>query len=74
MIDYHHSFWRPAGGVFQDLLPNEDYFSRALYIFDIGQNDLTSGYFSNMSTEEVKETIPDILNQFTIVIQVSVCN
>jgi len=56
------------------LLPNEDYFSRALYTFDIGQNDLTSGYFSNMSTEEVKETVPDILNQFIIAIQVSICN
>ncbi|ONK58119.1 uncharacterized protein A4U43_C09F8320 [Asparagus officinalis] len=57
------------GGVFQDLLPKEDYFSRALYTFDIGQNDLTSGYFSNMSAEEVKATIPDILNKFTIAIQ-----
>ena len=56
------------------MLPNEDYFSRALYTFDIGQNDLTSGYFSNMSTEEVKETVPDILNQFIIAIQVSICN
>ncbi|KAJ0989472.1 hypothetical protein J5N97_007828 [Dioscorea zingiberensis] len=57
------------GGVFKDLLPPEDYFSRALYTFDIGQNDLTSGYFQNMTTEEVKAYIPDVLNKFTIVIK-----
>ncbi|KAJ6809388.1 GDSL esterase/lipase-like [Iris pallida] len=57
------------GGIFKDLMPREDYFTRALYTFDIGQNDLTSGYFSNMSTEEVKATIPDILSKFKSAIQ-----
>ncbi|XP_008804229.1 GDSL esterase/lipase ACHE-like isoform X1 [Phoenix dactylifera] len=57
------------GGVFKDLLPTEDYFSRALYTFDIGQNDLTSGYFDNMTTEEVKAYVPDVLNKFTIVVK-----
>ncbi|CAD5166436.1 unnamed protein product [Musa acuminata subsp. malaccensis] len=56
-------------GVFKDELPPEDYFSKALYTFDIGQNDLTSGYVSNMTTDEVKATIPDILNKFTVVIK-----
>ncbi|XP_042415615.1 GDSL esterase/lipase ACHE-like [Zingiber officinale] len=56
-------------GTFRDVLPREDYFSRALYTFDIGQNDLTSGYVNNMTTEEVKATIPDILDKFTIVIK-----
>lgn len=62
--------WFYAGGVFKDLLPQEDFFSKALYTFDIGQNDLTSGYVSNMTTEEVKATIPDILDKYTAVIEV----
>nr|CAD1824470.1 unnamed protein product [Ananas comosus var. bracteatus] len=62
-------FAAKVNGVFNGLLPKEEYFSQALYTFDIGQNDLTAGYFSNMTTEEVKASIPDILNQFTAVIQ-----
>ncbi|KAI0516076.1 hypothetical protein KFK09_008748 [Dendrobium nobile] len=57
------------GGVFRDLLPNEEYFSKALYTFDIGQNDLTAGYFLGMTTEEVKVNIPDILDQFAVAIK-----
>lgn len=57
------------GGIFQQLLPKEEYFSRALYTVDIGQNDLTSAYFSNMTTQEVKASIPDILDKFTVIIQ-----
>ncbi|WOL12803.1 GDSL esterase/lipase [Canna indica] len=57
------------GVSYKDQLPPEEYFSQALYTFDIGQNDLTSGYVSNMTTEEVKQTIPDILNKFTDVIK-----
>ncbi|KAH7681650.1 GDSL lipase/esterase protein [Dioscorea alata] len=57
------------GGVYKDLLPPEDYFSRALYTFDIGQNDLTAGYFQGMTTEEVKTYIPDVLDKFTIVVK-----
>ncbi|XP_058111545.1 GDSL esterase/lipase At3g26430-like isoform X1 [Magnolia sinica] len=57
------------GGVFKDLLPKEDYFPRALYTFDIGQNDLTSGFFSGLTEDEVIATIPDILNKFTTAVQ-----
>lgn len=60
-----------AGGVYETLLPKEEDFSNALYTFDIGQNDLTAGYFSNMSTEEVKAYVPDVLNQFQTIIQAS---
>ncbi|WOL11328.1 hypothetical protein Cni_G20090 [Canna indica] len=56
-------------GIFKDVLPPQDYFSRALYTFDIGQNDLTAGYVNNMTTEEVKTAIPDILSKFVIVIK-----
>ncbi|XP_020599287.1 GDSL esterase/lipase At3g26430 [Phalaenopsis equestris] len=62
-------FFYSQGGIFGDLLPSEDFFSKALYTFDIGQNDLTAGYFLGMTTEEVKANIPDILDQFTIAIK-----
>lgn len=57
-------------GLFKDQLPKKEYFSRALYTFDIGQNDLTAGYFSDMTSEEVKATIPDILDKFSIAVKV----
>ncbi|XP_051122665.1 GDSL esterase/lipase At3g26430-like [Andrographis paniculata] len=60
---------RERGGVFRDLLPKEDAFSRGLYTFDIGQNDLTSGYFLNMTPGEVKAYIPDVISQFIAVIK-----
>lgn len=59
-----------TGGVFEKLLPKEEYFSQALYTFDIGQNDLTAGYKLNMTTEQVKAYIPDVLGQFSNVIRV----
>lgn len=52
------------------MLPKEDYFSRALYTFDIGQNDLTAGYKLNMTIEQVKAYVPDVLGQFSNVIKV----
>ncbi|GER56006.1 GDSL esterase/lipase, partial [Striga asiatica] len=54
---------------FNNLLPKEDYFSRALYTFDIGQNDLTAGYKLNLSTEQVKAYVPDLLSQLSTVIK-----
>ncbi|KNA25713.1 hypothetical protein SOVF_003340 [Spinacia oleracea] len=58
-----------GNSVFKELLPKGDYFSKALYTFDIGQNDITAGFFLNMSTDEVKATIPDVLDQFTTVVK-----
>lgn len=52
-------------------MPKEEYFSRALYTFDIGQNDLTAGYFLNMSTTEVKAYIPDLLQKFSNIVKVN---
>ncbi|OMO81625.1 Lipase, GDSL [Corchorus olitorius] len=60
---------RKRGGVFETLMPKQEYFSNALYTFDIGQNDLTAGYFLNMSTDEVKAYVPDVLSQFKTVVQ-----
>ncbi|KAA8538471.1 hypothetical protein F0562_027983 [Nyssa sinensis] len=56
---------KKTGGIFKDLVPDEEYFGKALYTFDIGQNDLGQGFFSNMSTEEVKASIPDVVNRFS---------
>lgn len=47
------------------MLPKEDYFSQALYTFDIGQNDLTAGYKLNMTIQQVKAYVPDVLGQFS---------
>lgn len=60
-----------TGEVFEKLLPKEDYFSEALYTFDIGQNDLTAGYKLNMTTEQVKAYVPDVLGQFSNIIKVT---
>ncbi|KAL6013284.1 hypothetical protein ACLOJK_003776 [Asimina triloba] len=56
-------------GVFKDLLPKEDYFSRALYTFDIGQNDLTISDFFNMTTQQVTDNITAIMNNFVTVVK-----
>ena len=53
-----------SGGVFATLIPKEDYFSKALYTFDIGQNDLIGGYFGNKTIKQVNATVPDIVNNF----------
>lgn len=59
-----------AGGIYREILPKAEYFSKALYTFDIGQNDLTMGYFANMTTEQVEAYIPDLMERFTAAIQV----
>ncbi|KAL5071092.1 hypothetical protein RYX36_021979 [Vicia faba] len=51
---------RDQGGVFSTLVPKEDYFSKALYTFDIGQNDLTAGFLGNTSIQQVNATIPNV--------------
>ncbi|XP_031260431.1 GDSL esterase/lipase At3g26430-like [Pistacia vera] len=69
--DFHRrsSLLSRQGGVFAELVPKEDYFAQALYTFDIGQNDITSGYKLNMTTDQVKAYIPDVLHQFSIAIK-----
>ncbi|KAL8139504.1 hypothetical protein V2J09_005525 [Rumex salicifolius] len=49
-------------------LPRPDDFSKALYIFDIGQNDLSYGFQYN-ATRLVLASLPDILSQFTTALQ-----
>lgn len=45
-----------------------DYFSKAIYTFDIGQNDLSYG-FQHSSEDEVRASIPDILDKFSGAVQ-----
>ncbi|XP_010554006.1 PREDICTED: GDSL esterase/lipase At3g27950 [Tarenaya hassleriana] len=47
--------------------PND--FSKALYTFDIGQNDITIG-FTNSTEEQLKASIPEIIGNFTNAIQI----
>lgn len=57
------------GGIYKEILPRAEYFSQALYTFDIGQNDITSSYFVNNTTEEVEAIIPDLMERLTSIIQ-----
>lgn len=52
------------------ILPKEDYFTRALYTFDIGQNDLTAGYKLNMTIQQVEDYVPDLMTQLSNAIKV----
>ncbi|KAE9605851.1 hypothetical protein Lal_00024548 [Lupinus albus] len=58
-------FIRHQGGIFASLMPREEYFPKALYTFDIGQNDLGAGFFGNMTTQQVNASVPDIVNSFS---------
>ncbi|XP_024960899.1 GDSL esterase/lipase At3g26430-like [Cynara cardunculus var. scolymus] len=60
---------RKADGVFKELLPKTEAFSHGLYTFDIGQNDLTGGLLLNLSIDQVKASVPDILGQFKTVVK-----
>ncbi|XVF84530.1 hypothetical protein PTKIN_Ptkin17bG0044200 [Pterospermum kingtungense] len=42
-------------------LPQEDYFKKGLYMFDIGQNDLDGAFSSSTSEEQVLALIPKLL-------------
>nr|XP_043610694.1 alpha-L-fucosidase 3-like [Erigeron canadensis] len=71
--DFHHRVQtfraRKDDGIFKKLMPKTKDFERALYTFDIGQNDLTAGLFQNLTVDEVRESVPDILGQFKSVIK-----
>ncbi|KAK6939876.1 GDSL lipase/esterase [Dillenia turbinata] len=61
---------KKLGGIFADLMPEEEYFAKALYMFDIGQNDLGDRIFRNLSIEEVNASVPDIVDSFTTNVKV----
>ncbi|XP_065847420.1 esterase-like [Euphorbia lathyris] len=62
-------FLSKQGGLFAELMPKEEYFSRALYMFDIGQNDIGVGLLTGKSIQEINASIPYIINQFSATVQ-----
>ena len=61
-----------VGEIYANLMPKGDYLSKALYTFDIGQNDLVEGFFfGNMTIEEVNDSMHDIVNKFSINVKVN---
>ncbi|KAJ7959355.1 GDSL esterase/lipase [Quillaja saponaria] len=55
---------RKRGGAHANLLPKREIFGKALYTFDIGQNDLGARFFGNKTIEEVNASVPDVVNCF----------
>lgn len=53
----------------REKLPRQEEFAKALYTFDIGQNDLSVG-FRTMSYDQLKATIPDIVSHFASAVRV----
>lgn len=51
-------------------MPNPEDFAKALYTFDIGQNDLSVG-FRKLSSDQLRAAFPDIINQLAKAVQVS---
>ncbi|KAH7532435.1 hypothetical protein FEM48_Zijuj04G0019500 [Ziziphus jujuba var. spinosa] len=49
-------------------LPRPEEFSKALYTFDIGQNDLSVG-FRKLSLDQLRAALPDIINQLASAVQ-----
>ncbi|KAK1295052.1 GDSL esterase/lipase [Acorus calamus] len=47
------------GGVFKDLMPKQEYFSRALYTIDIGGNDIGMVFVQNLTDVEIRAIIHD---------------
>ncbi|KAJ4822928.1 hypothetical protein Tsubulata_000278, partial [Turnera subulata] len=48
---------------FNKYLPDEDYFGKGLYMFDIGQNDLAGAFYSK-TFDQIVASIPYILIEF----------
>jgi len=57
------SYFTFAGDMYRPYIPQEDYFSEGLYMFDIGQNDL-AGEFYSKTEDQVIASIPTILLEF----------
>ncbi|OMO62447.1 Lipase, GDSL [Corchorus capsularis] len=51
------------GNKLNKYLPAEDYFQKALYMFDIGQNDLAGSFYSK-TFDQVLAYIPAVLTEF----------
>lgn len=54
---------------FNKYIPDEDYFSKGLYMFDIGQNDIAGAFYSK-SFDQIVASIPLVLAEFETGIKV----
>ncbi|XP_021733716.1 GDSL esterase/lipase At5g14450-like [Chenopodium quinoa] len=52
----------------KSVLPRQEDFAKALYTFDIGQNDLSVA-FRTMNNEQIRAAIPNIISQFSSAVQ-----
>ncbi|KAI9097802.1 hypothetical protein K1719_025573 [Acacia pycnantha] len=55
-------FYREQGGIWASMVPKEEYYGEALYVFEFGQNDISGLLFANLTVEQVNSTIPDKIN------------
>ncbi|XP_022150804.1 GDSL esterase/lipase At1g54790-like [Momordica charantia] len=56
------------GKKFDKYIPAEDYFEKGLYMFDMGQNDLASAFYSK-TLDQILASVPTILAEFESGIQ-----
>ncbi|KAL8133691.1 esterase-like [Apium graveolens] len=56
---------RNRGGKSSCLMPKNESFAKGLYTFDIGQNDLAQGLFTNTPIDDIKKSLPDLISSFT---------
>ncbi|KZV23683.1 GDSL esterase/lipase [Dorcoceras hygrometricum] len=49
--------------IFDNYIPAQDSFQKALYMFDIGQNDLAGAFYS-LTLDQILASIPTIISQF----------
>ncbi|XP_074316327.1 GDSL esterase/lipase At5g14450 [Silene latifolia] len=57
-----------GNSLMRSVLPRQEDFSKALYTFDIGQNDLSVA-FRTMNDDQVRAAIPNIIDQFSSAVQ-----
>lgn len=68
-IDHIHAVTNSKWSSSKVNIPKPDDFSKAIYTFDIGQNDLSYG-FQHTHEAQVRASIPQILDNFTQAIHV----
>ena len=68
--DFWLDFLFSTGRKFDKYIPSQDFFGKALHMFDIGQNDLAGAFYSK-SLDQILASIPYILQEFEAGIEVS---
>lgn len=58
-----------TGKKYNKFIPLEDYFTKGLYMLDIGQNDLATAFYSK-TLDQILASIPRILAEFETGIKV----